>query len=91
MNITPRTLSSADLALHDTGAIAAAEYGRLAVWAHLFFQRWASPLPQLDGASVLVLHLDCRLVFVFDFCRCLLRVMNVYPEFVLHPRFPSTQ
>jgi len=27
-------LSSADLALQDTGALAAAEHGRLAVWAH---------------------------------------------------------
>ena len=34
MNST-RTFSSADLALQDTGALAAAEYyGRLAVWAH---------------------------------------------------------
>ena len=30
----PRTLSSADLALQDTGALAAAEYGRLSVWTH---------------------------------------------------------
>ena len=29
-----RTLSSADLALQDTGALATAEYGRLAVRAH---------------------------------------------------------
>ena len=30
----PGTLSGADLALQDTGALSAAEYGRLAVWAH---------------------------------------------------------
>ena len=54
-----RTLSGADLALQDTGALAAAEYGRLAVWEHsLFFQGWAPPLSQLDCASVLELHLD---------------------------------
>ena len=29
-----RTLSSADLALQNAGAIAAADYGLLAVWAH---------------------------------------------------------
>ena len=29
-----RTTSSAGLALQDTGAFAAAEYNRLAVWAH---------------------------------------------------------
>ena len=28
------SLSGADLALQDTGALAAAEYGRLAVWEH---------------------------------------------------------
>ena len=28
------TLSSADFALQDTGALAAAGYGRLAVWEH---------------------------------------------------------
>ena len=33
------------------------------------------------------LHLDCRLVFVFSFCCCLLRFMT-YPVFVLHLRFP---
>ena len=33
MNSTS-TLSSADLALQDTGVLAAAEYDRLAVWAH---------------------------------------------------------
>ena len=33
MNST-RTFSSADLALQDTGALAAAEYGWLAVWGH---------------------------------------------------------
>ena len=37
-------LSSADLALQDTGAIAAAEYGRLAVWEH-------SPLLSRLGAA----------------------------------------
>ena len=31
---SPRTLSSADLALQDTGALAAAEYDWPAVWAH---------------------------------------------------------
>ena len=52
-------MSSADLALQDTGALAAAEYGRQAVLAHSpIFQGWAPPLPQLDGASVLVLYLD---------------------------------
>ena len=30
----PYFLSSADLALQDTGALAAAAYGRLAVWEH---------------------------------------------------------
>ena len=33
MNST-RTLSTADLVLQDIGALAAAEYGRLVVWAH---------------------------------------------------------
>ena len=47
----------------------------------------SSPLPKLDGASVLVLPLDCRLVSVFNFRRCSLRVMT-YTAFVLHPRFP---
>ena len=48
------------IALQDTGALAAAEYGRLAVWEHSpLFQGWAPHLSQLDGASaVLVLHLD---------------------------------
>ena len=84
-------IRSADLALHDTGAIAPAEYGGLAVWAHYpVFQRWASPVPQLDGASVLVLHLDRRLVFVFNTSKYLLFVTrhDVYPAFVLHPRVP---
>ena len=54
-----RTLSGADLALQDTGALVAAEYGRLAVWEHFpLFQGWAPPLSQLDGAPVLALHLD---------------------------------
>ena len=54
-----RTLSGADLALQDTGALAAAEYGRPAVWEHSpLSQGWAPSLPQLDGASVLVLHLE---------------------------------
>ena len=35
-----------------------------------FFQGWASPLPQLDGASLLGLHLGRRLVFVYDFIFC---------------------
>ena len=34
---------------------------------YLFFQSWAPPLPQLDVASVRVLHLDRWLVSVFDF------------------------
>ena len=38
----------------------------IAVWAHSpLFQGWPPPLLQLDGASVLVLHLDRRLVFIF--------------------------
>ena len=61
---------SADLALHNTGALAAAEHGRLVVWAHsplVSVQHWASPLQQLDGASVSASHVDRWLVFVFDF------------------------
>ena len=33
-NSTPRTFSCADLTLQGTGALAAAEYGPLAVWTH---------------------------------------------------------
>ena len=59
------------------------------MWAHYpLFQRWASPLPQLDSTSVLVLDLDCRLVLVFSFCCCSLRVMTC-PAFVLHRRYPQ--
>ena len=57
MNSTS-TLSSADLALQDTGALAAAEYDRLAMWAHSLLFSGLGALPQLDGASVLVLRLD---------------------------------
>ena len=34
LNSTTRTSSSADLVLEDTGTLAAADNGRLAVWAH---------------------------------------------------------
>ena len=78
-----RTLSSEDLPLQDTGALAAAEYGRLAVWAHaLLFSGLGSLPPQLDGAPVLVLHLDHWILFVLDFSFC-----HAYLPFVLHPRF----
>ena len=55
-----RTLSGADLALQDTGALAAAEYGRLAVWEHspLFSGLGAASIAAGRCASVLVLHLD---------------------------------
>ena len=67
-----RTLSGADLALQVIDALAAAEYGRQPCGhTPLFFEGWAPPLPQLDGASVLVLHLDRGLVFVLDFGFCL--------------------
>ena len=77
-----RTWASSDLALQDTGALAAAEYCRLAVWAHspLFFrsghrlyrswtvhQCWCSNLTA-DSFSFLILAF-------------------AYPAFVLHPRF----
>ena len=60
-----------------TGALAATGYGRLAKDAPLFFQGWVPPLLQLDGASVLVLHLDRWLVLVFDFSVCLWHVSCV--------------
>ena len=56
-----RTLPGADLALQDTGALAAAaaQYGRLGVLKHSpLFQGWTPPLSLLDGALVLVLHLE---------------------------------
>ena len=79
-----RTLSGADLALQDTGALAAAEYGRLAVWEHspLFFRAgrrlyrswtvhecWCS-ISTVDSFSFLMLAFVC----------------HAYPAFVLHPR-----
>ena len=50
----PGTLSSADLALQDTGAVSAAEWST-SPCGHTpsLFQVWAPPLPQLDGASIL--------------------------------------
>ena len=54
-----RTLSGADLALQDTGALAAAEYGRLAVWEHSFFSGLgAASIAAGRCTTVLVLHLD---------------------------------
>ena len=50
------------------------------------FFRAGRPLPQLDGASVLVLHFDRWLVFVSDFNIC-----HAYPAFVLHPRFSRNE
>ena len=54
------SLSGADLALQDTGALAAAEYGRLAVWEHspLFSGLGAASIAAGRCASVLVLYLD---------------------------------
>ena len=56
----------------------------------LFFQGWAAPLSQLNGASVLVLHLDrwgsISTVDSFSFL-ILAFVCHAYPAFVLHPRF----
>ena len=49
----------------------------------LFFHGRAPPLPQLDGASVLVLHL---VVDTFSFL-ILAFVCRAYPAIVLHPRF----
>ena len=52
-------LSSADLALQDAGASAAAEYGRLAVLAHSpLFSALGAASGAADDAAVLVLHLD---------------------------------
>ena len=79
------SLSGADLALQDTGALAAGEYGRLAVWASspLFFraeprlyrswtvhQCWRS-ISTVDSFSFFILAFVC----------------HAYPAFVLHPRF----
>ena len=80
-----RTFSRADLALQDTGALAAAEHGRLGVWnTPLYFKGWAPPLPQLDSASVLIFYLNCCLVFALIAAF----VCHAYPAlFVPHPRF----
>ena len=53
-------VSSADPARKNTGAVAAAEYGRLVVWARSpRYSGLGAALLQLDGASsALVLHLD---------------------------------
>ena len=80
-----RTLSGADLALQDTGALAAAEYGRLAVWEH-------SPLFSGPGAASIAAG---RCISAGDPSRALTRfrflilafVCHAYPAFVLHPRF----
>ena len=52
-----------------------------------FFQGWAPPLSQLDGASVLVLHLDRLIRFLFLILEF---VCHAYPAFVFHPRFHQT-
>ena len=51
----------------------------------LFFQGWASPLPQLDGASVLVPHLD-RWLFWFSI---LAFVFLAFASFGHPPLFPQ--
>ena len=80
---SPRTLYGADLALQDTGALVAAEYGRLAVWEH-------SPLfPGLGTASIAAGRCISAgapsrpLIFVL----ILAFVCHAYPAFVLYPRF----
>ena len=66
-------LSSADLALQDTGAVAAAEYGRLAVW-----EDYASG--RCINAGYPPRPLTC---FRYDFSFCLLRA---YPGWSCHVR-----
>lgn len=76
-----------DLALQNTSAIAAAEYGPLTAWAHFpIFSRWAPPLPQVYGASVLLIMLhNPWLPFVFD--SAVAFVFHADPAFVHSIRF----
>ena len=81
-------IRSADLALHDTGALAAAEYGRPAVCAHspLFFRAGRRLYHSWTVHQMLVLHLDrwLNLVLIFKFLfitriLCLCSIL-VFPE-----------
>ena len=76
------TLSSADLGLQNTGAIASAEYGRLAVLAHL-------PLfSELGAASTGSWKCWCSTSTVDSFSFLILAfVFHAYPRFVLYPLF----
>ena len=80
-----RTSSSADLALQDTGALAAAEYGRQAVWKHsrLFSGLGAATIAagQCISAGAPPQPLNRFRFLILDF------VCHAYPAFVLHPRF----
>ena len=79
-----RPLSGADLALQDTGALAAADYGRLAVREHspLFSGRGAASIAagRCSGAGARSRPL-IRFVFVFSFrlsrvsCVCLYSIL----------------
>ena len=81
-------MSSADLALQDTGARGAAEYGRLAVWAHyppfsvLGVATTAAGRCISAGAPPRPSTLLVSIFFLFVTCH------DAYPAFLLHDRFP---
>ena len=77
---TTRNFSSADATLQDTGAIAPAEYGRVAVRAHFPLISGQGAASTADGVS--------STSTVDSFFFCFASVRHVYPAFVLHPRFP---
>ena len=76
-----RTLYGGDIALQDTGTLAAAEYGRLALWEHspLFSGLSAASIAagRCISAGAPSRPLYARSVFVFDFSVCLSRVSCV--------------
>ena len=67
--------SSADLALQDTAALAAAEYGRLAVWVH------SPPFSGLGAASIAA----GRCISASSSFLILASVCHAYPVFVRTP------